>query len=365
MKIRKAELKRAVQTLNLVWGGSYRAVNTLWSAQVSRGAQPGTAVLEATDLGSCLRVTVVADDVEDAPYLVDHKALRLLVSGACRKDDTVAVAPGRVEGTDGVVVPYDVLPVSDFPTLPTETDGVLFRGSAAYVSWCMDVAECAEPDEKRPTLHGVWVEYSKHGDTLRCTATDGATLARRGVGPVLDNGGSCILDLATAEVMRKALSRWCGKGDNTVTLHTAGDGRMAALRAQGLEVFGRTVEDPYVDVQAVWPKGEPETEVRVSAELVTAARSILAHTMKPYNRVMLTVGADGVTLEAFTRAEGERPRVVVPCKTAGDGQWGFDGVLLERVLRMAGTNSEMQFRHPLGAVEVLGDGAFLLMPCKQ
>jgi DNA polymerase-3 subunit beta len=208
-------------------------------------------------------------------------------------DDDAHIEAGRFATT------LRTLSATEFPRLPTSSDGGVRVDAAAFAEALRQVVPAASRDDARPILTGVLLTAA--GGGLRLVATDSYRLAMRDLQGVsmLDEGQKVLVAAKGLGEVQRLLS---GSGEIEVVLGE----REVLFRVGGTEITTRLIEGDFPNYQQLIPSGYPNN-LRVPREALQAAvnRVRLVGQRSDAAPIRLAMSAEGLELSATAQDVGE------------------------------------------------------------
>jgi DNA polymerase-3 subunit beta len=355
-----------------------------WTARSlpARPAVPvlGGVLLEVTD--STLTVSGFDYEVSTQAEVEVHAAVagRALVSGRLLAEISRALPPHPVDvAVDGPKVTITcgsarftlpLMPVEDYPTLPTmpTTAGVV--DSATFATAVSQVAVAAGRDDTLPMLTGVRLEID--GDELRLAATDRYRLAVRELLWKPEQAGLTVAVLIPARTLADSAKTLTSGSSVTLALSSGGAGEgMIGFAGPGRRTTTRLLDAEFPKYRSLFPT-EFSSTVDVPVPLLVEAVKRVALVADRGMPVRLGLSADGVSLTAGGDDEG-RAEEQLDVPYAGEEMTvGFNpGYLLDGLSAVHAPVARFSFVNalkPAVMTGVDGDGVadyrYLIMPIR-
>lgn len=258
--------------------------------------------LTGSDLDLTIAVTASVagedDGVAVVPAKIASDVVRSLASGRVEVEvagDEAHITSGRFTSS------IRLLPADEFPRLAAPAENAVTLSGSELSSALTQVVRAASSDDARPILTGVLM--ASEGSGLRLVATDSYRLAVR------DLEGSAVLDegqtvLVPSRALRE-LDRALGEGDVTLRLGE----REATFEVGTTRVTTRLIDGEFPNYRGLIPSTYPNRMVVSREALGDAVRRVrlMAREATP---VRLTMGPDGLELEAVTQDIGQASEAV-------------------------------------------------------
>jgi len=347
-----------------------RAVSTRAATQALSGvllnAADGRVTLAATDLDLGLETTLAAEVADGGAVLLPGRLFAEVARSLA--DPTVEIESREAEHdveirSGGSSFHLRVLPVEDFPTLPS-TDGEPIKIPASALAESIDlVARAASRDDMRPVLTGVFVTAS--GSEMTMVATDSYRLAVKRTELEAPLSGEIEANIP-ARALRELARILAGEGVDAAAITLQAN--QAIFEAGSITLTTRLIEGQFPNFRQLLPESY-EHDVRLPrSEFLDVARRIsqLAQRNAPL-RFAFEPGE--LTVSAETPDVGDA-RETMPAAFEGEAlEIGFNPEFLrEGIESMQGDEVLVRLISPLrpGLLEpVEGDDfRYLVMPIR-
>lgn len=219
-------------------------------------------------------------------------------------------------------IPMELLPVDDYPTLPSMPDVFALVDGEKFTSETKRVLRAAGDDDTLPALTGMKIDVNSHGLTL--AATDRYRIAvghvHAGLLPDAVPDGGTLIDGAT---LRKVLPKLVGE-DIRLGYGRDDVGALVALESGPVTVIAREHSDgEFVKYRDHLPTDCEVTVVVDRSELLTQIQrsaAVLAAKGEKAQPLTFNVDADAVTVAPHLGHEARKVRTrALPSKVIGPG----------------------------------------------
>jgi len=337
----QSELSRAAQTVN-------QAVPTRSTLpalmNIHLEVEGEELRLTATDLDTSVTLRVPCEDAAPGRTLVPARLFTDLVKSlppdlvtVASEGETVSIASKGGEFSLPTADP------DDYPQLPKlEHERRLKLPTSAFSGLVRKVVDFVSPEDNRPDLNGVLVEF--RGPDLRMVATNGHLMAVGGVSGDFAKGDSVI-------VLPSALQYAVGglKAVDEIELEIART--QIVFEIGNLTVYSRLLESTFPKYEDVIPTKNSKLLVARRDELLQALRRVDIVADNITHQIQLTLDPGSLTLSAQQTVGGGRANVKIEAQYDADPmEIGFNAKYLMNILRTIETEEvELSFETPLSA----------------
>ena len=202
----------------------------------------------------------------------------------------------------------------DFPVMPEMSDGNSYTISAMALKEIIRKTEYAmSDDDTRKSLNGTLFEFAN--DELTAVATDGRRLAKVCYKTEIPEGTKCqyIIPSSCIAVIGKVLP-----SDDDVVLKAAKSQMSFEIRANGMTIFTKLLDDVYPNYKQVIPANSTnEVEINRVALMEAVTRCALMGDADAGKYVRFSIAENRLVVTVNNAATGGEARDVVPVKYDG------------------------------------------------
>ena len=232
-------------------------------------ASEGVLTLSSFDYEVSARCEVPAEIEVDGEALVLGRLMSDICKSLPRKPVEVELADNKVVLTCGASrFNLPVMPMEEYPGLPTMPDLAGQVESAALARAINQVTVAASKDDTLPLLTGVLMEIE--GEKIALMATDRYRLALREMTWVPTDPTSSTSVLVRARTLSDVAKSMTDGADVSISLDTDNAGSLIGFEAAGKHTTSQLVEGDYPKVRRLFPDACPthavvETDVIIEA----------------------------------------------------------------------------------------------------
>ncbi len=278
-------------------------------------ASGGVLTLSSFDYEVSARCEVPAEIEVDGEALVLGRLMSDICKSLPRKPVEVELADNKVVLTCGASrFNLPVMPMEEYPGLPTMPDLAGQVESAALARAINQVTVAASKDDTLPLLTGVLMEIE--GEKIALMATDRYRLALREMTWVPTDPTSSTSVLVRARTLSDVAKSMTDGADVSISLDTDNAGSLIGFEAAGKHTTSQLVEGDYPKVRRLFPDACP-THAVVETDVIIEACKRMALVTERNAPVRLTFADGQVVLEA---GQGEQAQAseVIPGTLVGE-----------------------------------------------
>ena len=276
-------------------------------------ASGNQVVLSSFDYETSAKVTLAAEVSDEGTVLVSGRLLADIARSLPAKPVELVADASKVEITCGSArFTLQLLPVSEYPDLPTMPEATGAIVPEAFAQAVSQVVVAAGRDELLPVFTGVRIEIE--GDTLMLLATDRYRMALKELPWRPTAGTSEGAALVPARVLAES-SKSMTAGDSIVLSLSAGEGGdgLIGFAGQGTngvrEITTRLLDGEFPKVRHLMSV-QPSLTVRANTSEVVAAVKRVALVAERNTSLRMMIAEDHITFEAATGDQAQAVEAV-------------------------------------------------------
>ncbi|MDP3971763.1 MAG: DNA polymerase III subunit beta [Candidatus Nanopelagicales bacterium] len=299
-------------------------------------------VISGFDMESSSSAGIAADVEEPGVMLVSGRLLADISRSLPNHPVTVCTDGQRAElrcGRSTFLLP--LLPVEDYPTLPTMPDPIGTVAGSVFAAAVSSVAVAAGRDDTLPMLQGIRLEFE--GDRLAMAATDRYRLAVRELRWDPTSTSHSGAALVPARVLADTAKQLSGAGEVAIAQATgAGDG-LIGFEGDGRRTTTRLLDGEFPKYRQLFPDSSVAS-ARVDAAALSDAVKRVSLVAERNSSVRLHFRADQVDLHAGSGDDANADETVESTLTGDDIEISFNPqYLLDGIGAVGSTVVEFSF----------------------